>query len=230
MSSNTPTPLSSTEDSNLIPATDDIALWFAKNRALVLAAAAVIIIGGGGTAFWFIHSHNTRLASEAALSNATNAQGWQEVISKYPNTIVAGDASLLLAEAQAKEGKIDESTATLQAFVKAQPEHPLAGAARYGIGENYRQQGKLPEALEAFRSVRTESAGSYAAPLAQLSEARVLVLEKKTAEALQTFDSVASQFPGTAAGQIARAEAERLRVSGVVEVTAQPEAPKPPTP
>ncbi len=91
------------------------------------------------------------------------------MISKYPNTVVAGDASLLLAEAQAKEGKIDESTATLQAFVKAQPEHPLAGAARYGIGENYRQQGKLPEALEAFRSVRTESAGSYAAPLAQLS-------------------------------------------------------------
>jgi tetratricopeptide (TPR) repeat protein len=183
-------------------------LFWEKNRQTILVAAGVIVIVGLGVLWWAINLHNTKLAAQAFFAQAKTPDAWREVITKYPGSMPAADASFLLAEALRKEGKTDESTALYQKFLTEFPEHPLVGGARLGIAENYAAAGKTTEALTSLKAA--QSAGGYAAPFATLLEGRLLLREGKLEEAKAVFSRIVSTYNNSPLARLAFAQVEEI--------------------
>jgi predicted negative regulator of RcsB-dependent stress response len=185
-------------------------LFWEKNRQNIFIALGVIVVVGIGVAWWAISLHNTKLAAKAFFAQATTPDAWREVVTKYPGTMPAADASFMLAEALRKEGKIDESTQIYQKFLSEYPKHPLVGGARLGIAENYSVQGNNSEALTALKAAQTT--GGYAAPFAAILEGRILIREGKLAEAKDVFSKMAATYQGSQLVQLAVAQVEELEL------------------
>ena len=183
-------------------------IFWEKNRQKILVAVAVVAIVALGAVWWAISLHNTKLAAQAFFAQAATPEAWREVISKYPGTMPAADASFLLAASLRNEGKIEESTAIYQKFLSEFPDHPLVGGARLGIAENYAVAGNSSEAVTALKAAQTT--GGYAAPFATLLEGRLLLREGKLAEANSVLAKVVSTYQGTPAALIARAQVEEI--------------------
>src|SRR4029453_3057919 len=96
------------------------------------------------------------------------------VNSPHPNRRAAGDAYLLLAEAQRSEKKFAEANTTLQTFIAKFPENEFASTARMAMAANLESMGKRDEALAAYQQVATTYPNSYNAPLALLSQVFIL--------------------------------------------------------
>ena len=99
----------------------------------------------GYAAYWF-YTDRRDAAAAAALANAHDATGYQQVISQYENTNAGATAYLLLGDAQRKAGKYADANATLQKFIDKHPKHELLSTARMAIAA-------LPRPTSA-RSVR----------------------------------------------------------------------------
>lgn len=183
-------------------------LFWEKNRQNVLVALGVAVIIGLGVVWWAVSLHNTKMAAKAFFAEATTPEAWREVVTKYPGTMPAADASFLLADALRAEGKIEESTAIYQKFLSDFPNHPLVGGARLGIAENYSVAGNTSEAMTALKAAQTT--GGYAAPFAALLEGRILIREGKLAEAKDVFSKIVSTYQGSPLTQLAFAQVEEL--------------------
>ena len=65
-------------------------------------------------------------------------------------------------------------------------------------------------ALEAFRTASGKYASSYAAPMALLAEARLLIAGGSRGEAKAVLDSIGISYPQTPAAMIAAGELSRF--------------------
>jgi tetratricopeptide (TPR) repeat protein len=190
----------------------DADLFWAKHQKSIIGGAAVLIIAGIVALIWIITAHNSRLAAEAQFSGATDVAGWRAVIQSYPHSMPAADSYFLLAQALREEGKIDESNATYQDFLKNFPSHPMVPAANLGLAQNQDLQGKTEQALAALRELQAGNASGYVAPFAALLEGQILMREGKLAEASRVFSTAANLFPKSPAAHAAGAEANQLKV------------------
>ena len=120
-----------------------------KKFAGGLILVVLLILAAGAWSFW---QSQQRSAAEALYSASAGPEGWREVLVKFPGTVAAGNAQLRLAEALRTEGKADEAASTLETFVAAQPEHPLASVGWLSLGEIRQMQKNDAAALEAFRT------------------------------------------------------------------------------
>lgn len=185
-------------------------IFWEKNRQTILIAAAVIVLAALGTVYWVISLHNLKLAAEAFFAQAKSPDAWREVIAKYPGTMPAADAMLLLAESQREQGNTDESTATYQRFLSEYPDHPLVGGARLGVAENYSAAGKTVDALSALKVA--QAGGGYAAPFAALLEGRTLLREGKLAEAKDVFSKIVTTYQSSPLARMALSQVEEIDV------------------
>lgn len=179
------------------------------------AALVAIVIGILAFGAWSFFRANT--ASEAAdlYAAADRPEAWQEIVSRYPDSLSAGNARLRIASALRAEGKSDQAVAELEGFLAAQPDHPLAGSAWLTIGEIRQVQGKKTDAIDAYRSASGRYQSSYAAPLALLAEARLVAAEGKAGESRALLESVGTSYPDGPAAMIAGAElAATAKASG----------------
>lgn len=172
-----------------------------------LVALVTLILAAG---LWSFYRGHVRSSAEALYSEASSPEAWQSVIGKFPGSVSAGDARLRLAASLRAEGKLDEAAAELDAMVTAQPDHPLAGAAWYFLGEIRQFQGNIEAALEAYRESSSRYKDSYAAPLALLAEAKVLLSRGAQGEAKAILESIGVLYPETPAAMIASGEISRL--------------------
>jgi TolA-binding protein len=117
-----------------------------------------------------------------------------------------------LAEAFRTEGKTDEAASTLETFVAAQPEHPLAPVGWLSLGEIRQMQKNETAALEAYRTASGRYAASYAAPMALLAEARLLIAGGSRGEAKAVLESIGTAYPQTPAAMVAAGELSLLGV------------------
>lgn len=202
----------------------DAELFWARHRASVIIGIVVVVAALVGTAFWFINSHNTKLASQELFATAKSPEAWREVIAKYPTSQSAADAYFLLAESQREQGNLAESTATFQKFLEVFPEHELSGGARLGLAENLLVGGKTAEAVAALKDVQTKSPDSYAAPFAALLEGRLFLRDGKFADARRVFTAVTTTYPKSPAASVAAAQLEQI------SLLVPPDAAKPATP
>jgi len=179
-----------------------------KKFAWALAALVVLIAAVG---VWKFSSARNLAAAEALYSAANNAEAWREVVEKYPGTVPAGNAQLQVAEALRAGGDMAGASGELESFLRTQPGHPLAGTAWLSLAEVRQMQGQNNGALEAYREASSKYAGSYAAPLALLGEAKLLEQMGSPGEARAVLESVGSLHGDTPAAMIAAGELARMR-------------------
>ena len=192
MSSPTATPQTSTPD----PGFDPVAFWY-LHKTKLLALAAIFVVGLLGYAIQQWMESNARATSQAAFAKATSEDDFKKVIADYGGSVAAANAQLRLAELQRKGGKLEESTATLKAFVEQHPQHPLISGAWLGIATNQETAGKTDEALASYQKVATTYPTSYAAALALMAQARLQKDKGQIDLAKRTFEQVVTQFHGS---------------------------------
>lgn len=204
----------------------EAALFWEKNRKLIIGAAVAVVVAIVGAGIWYYTSLGEKNASEALFAEAKNPESWREVIAKYPRSVAAANAYFLLAESLREQGNIDESNKIYQQFLSNFPQHSLVGGARLGLAENLALQGKVNEALESLRQIQAEQNSGYAAPYAGLMEGQTLVRQGKLAEARKIFLNTAQSDPTSPAGRISAALGNQLATLLPPEVAVAP-APAP---
>lgn len=177
-----------------------------KVAAAVAAVIAAILLAG----LWSLYTSHVRSSAEALYSTASDTDGWRQVIEKFPGTVPAGNASIMIANSLREQGDTVGSAAELEALVAAQPNHPLAGAAWLTLGELRQLQGDNEGALDAYRTASGRYSASYAAGLALIAEARLLTGVGRTGEARAILESVGTLYPNTPAAMVATAEKSSL--------------------
>jgi len=195
-------------DQSLVMSDSDL-FWQEHWKKFVwgLVGLVLLILAVGA---WKFRTAATLSSAEALYSTASGADGWREVVQKYPGTVPAGNAQVRLAESFREAGDVASASGELENLLASQPEHPLAGAAWLTLGELRQMQNNPDGALEAFRTASSRYKASYAAPLALLAEANLLKTRGSVGEARAVLQSVGSLHPGTPAAMVAEAELARL--------------------
>lgn len=183
--------------------------WHEHKRKILLWTAAVLVLGGGSLA-WYVTSTANNLAAEEALDVAKDVPAYESLIAKYPGTMPAADAGLLLASALRDAGKIEESTTAFRSFLKSFPDHPLAGGALLGVGQNQDAMGKAADAAETFQQVAEKYPKSYAAPFARYAQAEILLREFNRQEAKPLLEAIQTEFPDSVVARLAAAQLARI--------------------
>ncbi|MFL6248614.1 MAG: tetratricopeptide repeat protein [Thermoanaerobaculia bacterium] len=130
-----------------------------------------------------------------AEKNATAEKQFQEVRSKYSGTDAADVAGLYLARIAASRGDTKTARPLLEAFVKEQKDHILAGAARFSL---YQMRIESGEAAQVAVEVNAELAkaepalpgDSLLVLLAQAYEA-----QGDAAKSREAYRRITTEFP-----------------------------------
>lgn len=199
-----------TDDSVVEHDAIDAALFWHENKKKILLWVATVVIIGGGALAWYVSSTLTNQAAEEAFATAKDVAAYEAVIKKYPGTLPAADAWLLLAAAQRDAGKIEESTTAFRDFLKNFPNHPLAGGALLGVGQNQDAAGKTSEAAATFQQVAEKYPKSYAAPFARYAQVEILLREFRREEAKPLLESIPTEFPDSVVARLAVAQLARI--------------------
>lgn len=215
-----------TPQTTLPPAPDEdlsVARWelaWEKHKKSILAAVAAAAVAGIAVLGWWINSTMAAEAAQKLLAEATGIEGYRAVVEKYPRSMPAADALMLIAAGQREAGDLAASTAAFQEFLQKFPKHELAGGALLGVGQNQDASGDTKSAMATYQQVVTQYPDSYAAPFAAYSEAEILLRGFQRDEARRSFNMVASRYPQSTAARMASNQLTRLG--------AQPQQPPPP--
>lgn len=193
-----------------LPAALEAEIFWTKYKNKILGGLALL---GVAVLLYVIFQITTmKKAMEAgdALANAKTPEELRSVISAYPGEPVAGDARIMLAEKLRKEGKLSEAVTELEAFVKEQPNHPLAPGGWLGIASMREQQDQNDAALSAYQTIASQFSDTYVGPFAWFSQAKLLARMGKVQEAKQLMEQLVVKFPGSTFSQMATMEMENL--------------------
>lgn len=100
-------------------------------------------------------------------SYGTARQAFEELIAKHPNSDLAPDAQLGIAEAYAGERMVAQSDTANLLVVTKYPGSDAAPKALYRLGLSLAQQGRMPEARSTMQRVVRDYSRSEVADLAQ---------------------------------------------------------------
>lgn len=209
---------------NTIPTDDSVVehdgidyalFWHVHKKKILLGLLAVVVLGGGSLV-WLITSTLTNNAAVTALASASDISQYEALVKNYQGTMSAADAMLLLASANRDAGKMEESTAAFQNFLKSYPKHPLAGGALLGVGQNQDAMGNSAEAAATYQQVYEKYPQSYAAPFAAYAQAEILLRDFRREEARVVLESLVSQFPNSPVIRLAAARMARLGPKGEI--------------
>jgi TolA-binding protein len=183
--------------------------WVMHRRAIVLGAAALIVAGliiGGYSGFT---AYQAQRAAEV-YSKATSIDDWRAVVRQFPGTVAAGNASLRIAAQLGADGKLADSDAEYESFIRSNPKHPFLVNGYVGLAQNAETENKLDRALSYYTEAASQFPNSYAAPLALFNEARLTKLKGDSKAARGLFESVVQRFGNSMVASLARIEAEKL--------------------
>ena len=229
---NLPRPMSSPTEITPQPETgfDPLEFWILhKSKVLIFALLFVLALGAWGVSE--MARKNTLEDSQHLFATAKTADDYRKVVAKYPKSVVAGNALLLLADKLREEGKFDEATEQLRTFNEKHATHPLASGAWTSLAATQEAQGKADEALATYQKVSSGYPGSFSAPVALMAQARLLKAKGKIDEAKRIYEQVIQQYPGTGFWQDAmRENMEIMKETQKAAPTPAVEAPKPADP
>ena len=110
-----------------------------------------------------------------------------------------------------RQARYDDAEVALRAFLKAHGSDPLAGNARYWLGETYYVRGDYQQAAVVFyEGYNTAPKGAKAAHTLLKLGMSLASIDKKN-EACTTFDKLAKEFPGAPANIAKLVTRERQR-------------------
>jgi TolA-binding protein len=203
-----PSPTTTTPPAD--PGFDPLVFWI-QHKSKILILSALFVVALAAYAVSEVVRTKRAAAAETAFANAHTEDEFRKVIADYSGTAPAGNAYLLLAEKLRSEGKLDESSTALHAFIDKYPEHPLLSGAWTSLAANLEAQGKVDEALAAYQKISTAFANSFSAPLALISQGRLLVQKGKPEDARRIYEQVIAQYQDNLAAQLAAEEVRKLK-------------------
>lgn len=180
------------------PPSRDVALdtrvfWERFKNQITVAVILILLAVIAFTGYRFYVDRRAATAS-ALLAGAKTAQDYQQLIEHYSNTPAAGDAYLLLAEAQRRENKFAEANTTLQNFIAKYPQHELVSTARMAMAANLESMGKTDEALAMYQQISSAYPNSFTAPLALLSQVYILKAKNRNDDARRICETILTQY------------------------------------
>jgi tetratricopeptide (TPR) repeat protein len=180
------------------PPTRDVALetrmfWERFQKPIIAALSIVLLALIAFTGYRF-YSDRRAAAASAALASANTAQQYEQVIDRYANTTAAGDAYILLAEAQRRDKKFADANKTLETFMAKYPKHELVSTAKLAMGANLESMGQVDDALATYEQVASAYPNTYAAPLAMLSQVYILKGKNRNDDALRICETILTQY------------------------------------
>jgi tol-pal system protein YbgF len=201
---------------NSIPAEFDAGVFWITYKTRIITFAALLIVALLLVATFQMAQHRKATYSRELLNSSSTPSEYQMVIDRYPGTMAAGNAHLLLAAKQREEGKYEDAIATLESFVRNYPDHPLVGGAELSIGETQRAAKQREKALETFETTASKYRDSYGAPAAMLAEASIYIADGKSEDARRVLEDLISQFPESYMVHQAQAELRSLKIDSEV--------------
>jgi TolA-binding protein len=107
---------------------------------------------------------------------------------RYPQSPLAQDAALRLAEAQVETGRAADARRTLEQFVASSPNDPRTGRAWIALARAREQSGDRSGALEAYSKAPRDTTGPEWSGQALFSHARLLLQDKRYGQARTVLD------------------------------------------
>jgi tol-pal system protein YbgF len=130
-----------------------------------------------------------------------------------PTTVIGGTPKEQYEQSRAKILQKDYSGAAsgLEAFLKAYPDDPLAGAAQYWLGESHYAQGHFDAAAAAFLTGLKKYPKSSKAPDSMLKLGMTLNEMGQKKESCATLAEIPNRYPQASLAIKQRAQKERER-------------------
>jgi len=199
-----------------------LADWYERHKKIVGVAAAVVLVAVAGGWFYMRSAEIKRTNAERMLNQARQSIGagniplamtdLQRVATRYQGTPAGVQAAMLLAQMNYDQGKFAEGLQALEPF-KAKA--PVNQSAVWDlIADGNLAQGKLDEAVAAYRGAADAAGGPAERAFFLAKAGRVLMTAGKNAEARAIWQELSDD---PAAGAV-HSEAE-VRLG---ELTAQP--------
>ena len=173
------------------------------NKSKIITYGVLLIVGLVAFGAYQISTQKRLAAAQDLYAKAEKADDYRQIIQKFPRTITAGNATLILAAKLRDERKYDEAVSILRDFISQYPEHPLVSGAALDLAVTLESGGKLDEAADAYQQVTVKYPSSYAAPAALMQQAGLLKAKGKIDEAKRAYETVISQYPDSYFAQIA---------------------------
>jgi tetratricopeptide (TPR) repeat protein len=176
------TPIPSYIPEEMIPAW----LWLKEKglAALIMIVVGVLLVSA--VAAYFSHGHQKAAQASAQLLAPPTIETLEKAVTDYGSTPAGIAAKLKLAKAYCDAAQYDQSLKAYEEFIKKHSAYPFADVARVGKGFALCGLNRMPEALEIFRTFRSQNPQHYLTPQAYLGEAACLTMQgnKSAATAL----------------------------------------------
>lgn len=196
-----------------------------RNQKGLVALALLLAIVAVGVVIYRGVEHGRQESAGADLVKASDLASYQAVVDSHSGTAAGGSAMILLANSQWKEGKKEESAATLRKFIETYPEHPAMPEAKASLGSKLMSQGKSGDAAKLFEELVSDSKAAYIAPFALISLGDIAKAAGDLEKAEKSYEQVKSQFPESNFASAAGDRIATLKAKPPVEVEAPPAPP-----
>lgn len=171
--------------------------WLSENGrsfAYQLAIAVLVVV----LAIAFTKSRAAKLENaSAAMLTTSDVVGLEELNGRYGGTKIGPLIRLRLARAYYDAGQFDSAKDAYAQFVKRNAKHTFADEARLGLAASEEALQEFQQAIADYRAI-SAPAGSPAAIMAKLGEARSLAASGDKAAAAVLLETLAAETKGTA--------------------------------
>lgn len=190
--------------------------WFEANKQrLIYAGAAIVALFIVWLYFSSQRQQNAIAAGEAytafqlSQSPASTVKqvtdGYLAIATKYSGTVSAQRAQLQAGTALFNAGSYADAQKVFENFAATEARSSLVIYAKLGVAASLEAQGKLEEALGAYRAAANLASGSAESVMAKFAQARILESQGKPAEATNLYQDIArSPIAGTMASEAAQ--------------------------
>jgi TolA-binding protein len=155
-------------------------------------------------------------------ANSQSAQGtnpadglkiMHDVLSRYPGTAAAVEATLRLGAHYYSAGQYDEARTVYVTYLNKNPRGRIAFAAGVGVGDTYLAQHSHEKAIETYSQLIEQFPQEPLLPTAQLHLARAYRNAQRLKEALVIYEKIVATYPNTGWAQGAQAELYRVSMT-----------------
>lgn len=178
-------------------APSSVEVFFEKNKKSILVAVVAVIVSVFAGIVMQHRNQSSHLEAAQAFTGAKTIADYEAVSRDYEGTVAAGDALLLKADLEFKEGKVNESQATLTSFVTACQDHPRYFQGILALGVQAQARGNLDEADRYYQQVIDSDDAVDIAPLALIRKGDVAYARGDYESARSIYESVNPTYPDT---------------------------------
>src|SRR5260370_31790610 len=121
--------------------------WVLHGKKIVVASiAALLVLLAFGAYIGWQKLQSTQ--AEASYDSATNIEGWQKVVDRFPGSIAAGNALLRIAAQQSSEAHYPDTEKNYQRVLVEYPKQPFAVNCLMGLATNAEAETKTDSTIQ----------------------------------------------------------------------------------